>query len=131
VRLVELTTGDFFLRWSVRHPELPSAQELLGENGYYGDVKREKRLAYRKLYDVLPSKRREMPLPEQQGFALLGGLQSARRRIRGKSRGALGLRRALDSPCYLCRTCRAQRNHIGRARYRTDQPVSLSLFRKE
>jgi hypothetical protein len=65
---VELATGEFFLRWDERHPELPSAQEYLGE-AYWHD--QEKRLAYLELYDVLPSKRREIPLTRLQAFALV------------------------------------------------------------
>jgi hypothetical protein len=65
---VELVTGEFFLRWKERHPELPSAKEYLGEGVYWRD--RGKRLVYRTLYDAMPSKRCEKPLTEDQAVAL-------------------------------------------------------------
>jgi hypothetical protein len=64
---VELANGEFIPRWEERHPELPSAQEYLGE-AYWSD--RQKRLQYRKLYDVVPSKGHEKTLTEQQAFVL-------------------------------------------------------------
>ena len=59
------------MRWEERHPELPSAREHLGEAYWYD---RGKRLAYQKLYDLMPSKRHKIPLSRQEAFALVAAV---------------------------------------------------------
>jgi hypothetical protein len=79
VRVVKLVTDEFFLRWDERHPETVSQDEYTGvrevDTGrakYQGeDFYRAKRREHRKLYDVLPSRRREKPLTRQQAFGLV------------------------------------------------------------
>jgi hypothetical protein len=68
VRVVRLTGGDWLLRWEERHPEMLSAREHLGER-YWTD--RQALLEYRRLENVLPPKRLELPLTRQQAFALV------------------------------------------------------------
>jgi hypothetical protein len=80
--VVELVTGEWFLRWEERHPELPSAYEYSGVtfrsfeeflasfDRYRAKANLAKRLEYRKLYDVMPSKRYEKPLTEDQAVTL-------------------------------------------------------------
>jgi hypothetical protein len=78
MRVVKLTTGEFFLRWDERHPEMVSLNEYTGaaegdRTGDYsgGDFSKAKRDEHRKLYDVLPSKSREKPLTREQVLALV------------------------------------------------------------
>jgi hypothetical protein len=68
VRVVQLTGDGWLLRWEERHPEMLSAREYLGER-YWTD--RQARLEYRRLENVLPPKRFELPLTRQQAFALV------------------------------------------------------------
>ena len=70
VRVVQLKSGDFFLRWQETHPEMLSVDEYLEQT--QTDWRDPEKLAeYKQVEEVLPPKEFELPLPRQQAFALV------------------------------------------------------------
>jgi hypothetical protein len=89
VRVVKLAiTGEFFLRWDERHPELVSPRESFLASlrameteaykaGDYAEYERycreetERKLECRRFKDILPPRKCELPLTREQAFALV------------------------------------------------------------
>jgi hypothetical protein len=84
VRVVKLVTGEFFLRWDERHPEMISQYEYCGlrevdagQAKYQGEeFYQAKRNEHAQLYGVLPSRRYGKPLTREQAFALVVALSA-------------------------------------------------------